>query len=416
MHVHGISRGQTPFHWTRRCLPCRGQLFSNSYGGHLLSPKAQQHQMQSDRLRPAQSQAADTGMRETAADAGSALMEDEPSLWRRLANIAEYGNEYGYHMGPCHWQPLVDHTDGERVVEEISRLNGAVSVWQHGPFRALRFGDSLQSVTITEDEDGQQISSARQVAFGYIRAMAAAAATFSCSPHSDLDDPAALFKGGTVVCLGVGGGALPALLSLSYPSTSILAIDIDPVVLQLATKYMSLSAPDLAASGIDNLSVQQMDAKICVSRLIHQGVKPQAIFLDCYDMKGQVPPYLTGPAFLESCFRALPQGGLLVANLFNNEAGGYARARFASFACLMQHEVGEGNLYSIKAVNQEVNVILVGIKQSNKEARPFRRKEILQAAFEGGAAAGFLFSATAELQDIFLVHATDVQTFHETAV
>lgn len=39
-----------------------------------------------------------------------------------------------------------------------------------------------------------------------------------------------------------------------------------------------------------------------------------------------------------------------------------------------------------------------------------------QAAVDGGAAAGFMFEASAEFQDAFMVHAADIATFHETAV
>lgn len=40
----------------------------------------------------------------------------------------------------------------------------------------------------------------------------------------------------------------------------------------------------------------------------------------------------------------------------------------------------------------------------------------VQAAVDGGAAAGFLFEASAEFQETFMVHAEDIATFHETAV
>lgn len=356
----------------------------------------------------------DAGACEIAADGGSALLDEEPSMWRRVTNLAQYGNEDGYHMGPCHWQPLVDHTDGELVVEKASQINGAVSVQQHGPFRALRFGDSLQSVTITEDSEGRQVASARQVAFGYVRAMATAAASFSRRRYSGSGKQLSPFKNGTLVCLGVGGGALPALLSLSFPEAHIQAVDIDPVVIQIATEYMSLSAPDLAAAGGYNLSVQRLDARQCIRSLIDQDIKSPAIFLDCYNKYGNVPPYLTGAAFIASCIAALAPDGLLIANCFNNEVGSEARTRFAAFACHMQAEVGPGNVYSIKAVNQEVNVILVAVKRSATERHPLRRQDLLQTASQGGADAGFMFDASAELQDLFMVHAEDVKSFHET--
>ncbi len=41
---------------------------------------------------------------------------------------------------------------------------------------------------------------------------------------------------------------------------------------------------------------------------------------------------------------------------------------------------------------------------------------LAQAAHDAGKEAGFKFSATEELQDLFLVHADSVASFHETRV
>jgi hypothetical protein len=41
---------------------------------------------------------------------------------------------------------------------------------------------------------------------------------------------------------------------------------------------------------------------------------------------------------------------------------------------------------------------------------------VTQAAHDAGKEAGFKFSATEELQDLFLVHADSVASFHETRV
>mmetsp|Transcript_17075 Transcript_17075/g.51015 ORF Transcript_17075/g.51015 Transcript_17075/m.51015 type:complete len:417 (-) Transcript_17075:447-1697(-) len=365
------------------------------------------------RLKPASAEAADAGLLESKADAGSALTGEELSLWRRMANLAQHGNEQGYHMGPCHWQPLVDSTVGVAVHEERSRYNTVVTVKQHGPFRALRFGNCLQSVTITAPVKGQQMASATEVAFGYVRAMAASAAAFGslagtwplCRARAD--------QNGTIVCLGIGGGALPALLAVCYPQTLVQAVDIDPVVISVAKRYMSLSAPDIA--GAKNLWVLQQDARACVTNLLKQNIVPEAIFLDCYDAQGRVPPFLTGSTFMGACVQAVAEGGVVVANLFNNTPNGYTRARFASFACHLEHAVGAGNVYSLKAVNQEVNVILVAVKRGDAVLeKPLRHREALEAATQAGSTAGFKFDAALEMRDVFLVHAASVETFHET--
>ena len=105
-----------------------------------------------------------------------------------------------------------------------------------------------------------------------------------------------------------------------------------------------------------------------------------------------------GPTFLQACTRVLKPGGLLLANLFNNNPGSHARLRLAHYAvhvsptvlsqaadtccCLpaqvstasnaaffllttiavavsqLQDIVGPGNVYSVKAVNQEVSPYL----------------------------------------------------------
>ncbi len=44
------------------------------------------------------------------------------------------------------------------------------------------------------------------------------------------------------------------------------------------------------------------------------------------------PSPTAGAVFLGACVRALKPGGLLLANLFNNDVGSHARLRFAAFA------------------------------------------------------------------------------------
>jgi hypothetical protein len=91
-----------------------------------------------------------------------------------------------------------------------------------------------------------------------------------------------------------------------------------------------------------------------------QAAPPELIMLDCYDGEGTIPADLSGvqttslrhalpgayskttliwlhipdagPTFLRACIRVLKPGGLLLANLFNNNPGSQARLRFAHYA------------------------------------------------------------------------------------
>lgn len=348
---------------------------------------------------------------------GSALTGFEPTMWRRLSNLSKYQNEQGYFMGPAHWQPQVDNTPGALVHEESSTLNARITVRQHGYFRALRLDDTLHSLVITEpDVSMRKIAVVDKVPFAYVRTMAATAAAFGRLTGAWPGDRGPGSRGNLAVCLGVGGGSLPALLAHHYPQTLIQAVEIDPAIIDVARRYMSLSAPMLALK--KNLLVQQGDARATILDLLQEGAAPpEVIMLDCYDAGGTIPEDLSGATFLGVCVEVLKPDGLLLANLFNNKVGSHARLRFAHYAVQMQAIMGRGSIYSVKAVNQEVNVILIGVKAAadgGEDRQPFRRQEIIKAAQEAGKEAGFRFPAADELIDLFHVHADSVATFHET--
>jgi hypothetical protein len=50
-------------------------------------------------------------------------------------------------------------------------------------------------------------------------------------------------QGQRSVCLGIGGGALPALWAARFPAARMDAVDCDPAVVQLSRELLSLSAP-----------------------------------------------------------------------------------------------------------------------------------------------------------------------------
>ena len=45
-----------------------------------------------------------------------------------------------------------------------------------------------------------------------------------------------------MVCLGIGGGALPALFAARLPNVTMDAVDIDPVVVVAAAQLLSMAS------------------------------------------------------------------------------------------------------------------------------------------------------------------------------
>lgn len=109
-----------------------------------------------------------------------------------------------------------------------------------------------------------------------------------------------------ILLIGLGGGQQAKFLRQRLPQARVVAVEIDPRVVQIARTYFHL-APDDAqfqvavADGLDYVRKHpdSYDFILC----------------DGYDAQFNVPPSLSGDSFYRACFRALRPGGMMALNL-----------------------------------------------------------------------------------------------------
>jgi spermidine synthase len=112
-----------------------------------------------------------------------------------------------------------------------------------------------------------------------------------------------------VLVIGLGGGVLAKFAHHRYPRATIDAVDIDPVVVQVARSHFGLK-PDA------RLRVFVEDGRTFVER--HVGMY-DVVLLDAYN-GDDVPLHLTTREFLDSVRRAMRPHGVVISNVWNRGA------------------------------------------------------------------------------------------------
>ena len=79
---------------------------------------------------------------------------------------------------------------------------------------------------------------ARRLTCSYPLAAAAAILGLTGTASRACDFTGAMHSSVSAVCVGVGGGSLPAFLAHHYPGMQVEAVELDPVVVQAATSAM----------------------------------------------------------------------------------------------------------------------------------------------------------------------------------
>ncbi|KAK9837109.1 hypothetical protein WJX81_003306 [Elliptochloris bilobata] len=282
--------------------------------------------------------------------------------------MLRYGRAEGQHTGLIPWWDEVELGRGELLHTAKSDINSTVAVWQHGEFRALWLEDVLQSVVWVPPGNSSSYGAGAAPAtctgcsdtlvFGYPQVMAAAAAAFSaCAAAGARSAPGTcplLQPGACVACLGVGAGALPLFLHRRLPRLVVDAVEVDPAVALAAQRCFGF--PPLQADSPPALTLLVEDA--AAYRLLP---RLTALFLDCFDGRGEVPLQLQQPRFLRDCAAALAPGGVLVTNLLNGKAGSLQRARIGAFAAAVAGAFAS-EVYTIRVPGQAPNVIVVAVK------------------------------------------------------
>lgn len=114
-----------------------------------------------------------------------------------------------------------------------------------------------------------------------------------------------------VLVLGLGGGALSARMLADYPGMSVDAVEIDPVVVDVARRFFALPEDD-------RLDVHVMDARRWVQQTSE---RYDIIVVDCY-YEDAIPFHLMTQEFFEELDAVLEPGGVVAYNLISAVEGG----------------------------------------------------------------------------------------------
>jgi len=164
-----------------------------------------------------------------------------------------------------------------------------------------------------------------------------------------------------VCVIGVGGGVIPRAMELCAPGARVDAVDIDPAVIHVATKYFYWRPSK-------NVRVFGQDGRSFINWSIVNGQQPYDwIVLDAYS-EDYVPFHLTTLEFFHIVSRMLAPGGIITANMSIDDDlyGCEARtlnAVFGNVTAFVGHRSG--------------NIILVS---QNGRTKPMTMHEAAQAA------------------------------------
>lgn len=369
---------------------------------------------------------------------GAAPAAASPRWWDVKARLetalrGDERSEFGY---------LEHDSEGETVFRARSKHNGDVRVVEHGPWRSLRFNEVEQGLSYvretTNEGSGCVAADLDVLGYEYLRCMTAAAAA-TCALDKRADWTATVGeererlgerlgaetlagsspkRGNTVVCVGLGSGAMPAFIANAFPELSVDVVEIDDVVVDAAEKALGL--PGIRATApnarLENLRVVIGDAAefmASAAGAVRRGETPaaSAIFLDAFDGDGETPRHLTSAAFLRDCAERVAPGGVVVANCFNGVRGSKARHAAESFAVALAREIGPVTSWTVET---PVNVIFAARKERASSDRDdvsdssrFSRAQLRDAARALGAERLFEWDAGDRVRRAFWVEVVE---------
>ncbi len=181
---------------------------------------------------------------------------------------------------------------GDRIIQHITGAGDAVIVFDRGPYRALRMASDPALV-----QGYRHRFNPYDYRSEYIHAHLAASLMGHGTPQ-------------TVLCLGLGVGAIPSLLSTIYPGLRIIAVELNDTVVEAGRQHFGLN------------DIPGLELKIqCASEFIAENQRRyDQVFVDCYDALG-IPDLCSTSVFFDAVMNALEPQGLLVANLLPNRRG-----------------------------------------------------------------------------------------------
>ena len=162
-----------------------------------------------------------------------------------------------------------------------------------------------------------------------------------------------------VLFAGLGGGSLPRFAHRHFPEAILEVVEINPHVLQVATRYLGFE-PDT------RLAVHIADARAFIARA-PPGTY-DVILLDAFADK-VVPAHLATAQFLAAVRRALAPDGVVIANLWNRENNERYDDMLATYRAAFE-------TVATLAVASDVNVIVLALPRD----QPIEREVLAMRA------------------------------------
>lgn len=233
----------------------------------------------------------------------------------------------------------------EDIIHQSNSCDGLIAVSQHNTMRSLYLGSDAKQSCI-------DISNPHQLQLRYTQAM-----MLSLIFTSSLDH---------VLCVGLGGGAIPLFLLQHLSQTSIDVIEKRQDVVKIAHGYFAL--PETT-----RLRIQIGDgADYMSSQPAGPTDAPPAynvIFVDAYDHSG-MPSALKSVEFFQDCRDRLSINGVCAINLWRNKGHDYEETianlnkAFEKNVLLLPIE-GRGNIIAFACPS---NALFVNLKRYRKQA------------------------------------------------
>ena len=111
-----------------------------------------------------------------------------------------------------------------------------------------------------------------------------------------------------ILIIGLGGGTLSYLFAHYFPQASIVTVELDPVVFDLAKKHFGFKETEKSR-------VVVRDGRVYVKRALQKkSPRFDLILLDAF-RGGYIPFHLTTKEFMTECKQLLKPGGVVVSNL-----------------------------------------------------------------------------------------------------
>jgi spermidine synthase len=173
-----------------------------------------------------------------------------------------------------------------------------------------------------------------------------------------------------ILVVGLGGGTLPSFLRKHYPEAEIDAVEIDPVVVEVARQFLGFREDP------------RMRAHVADGRRFVEAARPRSydlVFLDAFGAE-RVPPHLATREFLQSVRRALAPGGVAIGNVWGRRRNPLHDAMLRTY-----QDVFDG-VYVMEAEG-DVNNLFFCLERP----RRLVQAELARAARRVSAAKGFRF-------------------------